>query len=65
MENIILSFIYPFLLGVIAGAMLWEFFWNKVLTRNNDAWYDLGYKHGKQRGDADAFFEEVYQQHKD
>lgn len=69
MDNLVVLFILTFLSGLVFGATLWQCFWNKVLIKNNNDWYDfgydLGYKHGKQRGDADAFFEEVYQKHKD
>lgn len=61
MENII----WPFVSGMIVGALLWQCFWNQLLIKNTDDWYELGYKHGKQRGDADAFLEKINQQYKD
>lgn len=61
MVDIIWSFIGPFLSGAIVGAFLLEHFWNKT----QDDLYELGYKHGKQRGDAEAFLEKLNQQYKD
>lgn len=62
MDNLVVLIAF----GSFYGGMLWGYYLrNKLEIKTREEWYELGYKHGKQRGDADAFFEEVYQKHKD